>query len=166
VQFISPRIAEKRELFPEPTGPTIAVKLPFLIDMLMHESVGFLGVLISDGSRSVILLGPFKRSVGDADGVSVDGVDIRGNRDGLGSHQEAIDTAPGSSGDGTSTRDRISKLIPGELELTHLRSCGRAIQGSTNMEKTEMAGKTRAAAISPFLPTNDKAAVGTKVLAS
>jgi len=34
-QFISPRTAEKRELFPQPAGPIIAVKLPFLTDMLM-----------------------------------------------------------------------------------------------------------------------------------
>jgi hypothetical protein len=40
-------------------------------------------------------------------------------------------------------RDKISKMIPGELELTDLRSCGRAIQGSTNMEKKEMAGTSR-----------------------
>ena len=42
-QFISPRTAEKSELFPQPTGPMMAVKLPFLMDMLMScmKALGF-----------------------------------------------------------------------------------------------------------------------------
>ena len=42
-QFISPRTAEKRELFPQPTGPIMAVKLPFLMDMLISwmNALGF-----------------------------------------------------------------------------------------------------------------------------
>ena len=69
----------------------------------MDESLGLLGVLVNR-IRSSILLGPLERSIGDTNGISVDWVGIGGNWDGLRSHQEGVDAAPGSSGDGASTK--------------------------------------------------------------
>ena len=53
-QFISPRTAEKRELFPQPTGPIIAVKLPFLTDMLMllRKTLNFSAFLSAEPEAS------------------------------------------------------------------------------------------------------------------
>lgn len=53
-QFISPRIAAKRELFPQPTGPTMAVRLPFLMDMLMSwmKALGFSAFSSGTGARA------------------------------------------------------------------------------------------------------------------
>jgi len=72
---------------------------------IMDEGLGFLGVLIS-GRRSggIVLLGPLERTIGDADGIDVDWVGVRGNGGSLTSHQEGVDAAPGSSSDGASTR--------------------------------------------------------------
>lgn len=46
---------------------------------IMDEGLGFLSVLVTCRSRSIVLLGPLERSVRDADGVGVGWVDIRGN---------------------------------------------------------------------------------------
>ena len=77
---------------------------------IMDECLRFLSVLVISRSRSTVLLGPLERSTGDTDGVCVDRVGIRGNWDSLGSHQEGIDTAPGSSSDGTCTEGRIEDV--------------------------------------------------------
>ena len=130
----------------------------------MDENTGLLSVLIS-GTRSVVLLSPLERSIGDTDGVGIDWVGVRGNRDSLRSHQEGVDPPPGSSCDGASTERRTKDIaFEDNYEGTYLRSWGRAINGSTNMEKKAMAGKTRAAVISPWRsPNRDRAAMGTMV---
>ena len=73
---------------------------------IVDESLGLLSVLVGSRSRSrsIVLLSPLERSVGDTDGIGVDWVGIRGNWDSLRSHQEGVYTAPGSSGDGTCTK--------------------------------------------------------------
>ena len=76
---------------------------------IVYECLGFLGILII--SRNVVLLGPLERSTGDTDGICVDRVGIRGNWDSLGSNQEGIDTAPGSSSDGTCTEGWIEDAV-------------------------------------------------------
>ena len=115
----------------------------------MDESFGLLRVLVV-GSRSIVLPSPLERSIGDTDGISVDWMGIGGDWDSLKSHHEGVDATPGSSGDGAGTKRRIENIVFEEnYEGTYLRSWGRAIKGSTNMEKKAMAGKTRAAVTSP-----------------
>jgi len=133
----------------------------------VDESVGLLRGLVG-GSRSVVPLSPLERSVGDTDGIGVDWVGIRGDWDSLRSRQEGVDAAPGSSGDSASTKGQTENFVCEEnCKGAYLRSWGRAIKGSTNMEKKAMAGKTRAAVISPWRsPNRDRAAMGTMVFTS
>ena len=60
----------------------------------VDESLWFLGALVSSRSRSVILLSPLERPVGDTYGIGVDWVGIGGNWGSLGSHQEGVDATP------------------------------------------------------------------------
>ena len=60
----------------------------------MDESLRFFSVLVGDRSQGLILLCPLEGSIRNADGIGVDWVDIGRNRDGLGGHQEAVDTTP------------------------------------------------------------------------
>ena len=73
----------------------------------MDECLRFLGVLVIGRDGGIVFLGPLERSAGDTNGIGVDRVSIRGNWESLGSHQEGIDTAPGSSSDCTCTEERI-----------------------------------------------------------
>jgi len=71
---------------------------------VVDKSLGLLGVLVGSKSRGIVLLGPLERSIGDTDWIGVDWMDIRGNWNSLRGHQEGVDAAPGSSGDGAGTK--------------------------------------------------------------
>jgi len=70
---------------------------------VIEENPELLSVLISR-TRSVAFCSPLERSIGDTDGVGIDWVGIGRNWDSLRSHQEGVGAAPGSSGDGASTK--------------------------------------------------------------
>jgi hypothetical protein len=55
-QLISPRIAARRELFSQPMGSTMAVKLSFLIDMLISwmKALGFSALSLGAGASSFL----------------------------------------------------------------------------------------------------------------
>ena len=74
---------------------------------IMDECLRFLRVLVIGRGTNIIFLGPLERSTGDTNGIGVDRVSIRGNWESLGSHQEGIDTTPGSSSDCTCTEEWV-----------------------------------------------------------
>ena len=81
---------------------------------IVDKCLGFLSVLIIRSIRSILLLGPLERSTRDADGIGIDRVSIRGNWNSLGSHQKGVDTAPGSSSDGTCTKEQTEEAASKE----------------------------------------------------
>ena len=91
---------------------------------IVDEGLGFLSILSGrSGGRGIVLLGPFERSVGDANGIGIDRVGIRGNWGSLRGHQEGVDAAPGSSSDSAGTKGRTENAALGEkLGQTYLRS--------------------------------------------
>ena len=87
---------------------------------IMNKRLRFLSVLVISRGKSIVFLGPLERSAGDTNGIGVDRVSIRGNWESLGSHQEGIDTAPGSSSDCTSTEEWIEGGVSKQKKLCNI----------------------------------------------